>query len=315
MVIGMIMAGLLIGSLMLDNISSLVSGLDTDPIEGTDGDDVLTGSEGNDLLIGHDGDDTLEGNGGNDRLSGGGGSDTLDGGSGNDVLTGSSGSDILDGGEGNDVLSGDSWSDVIYGNTGDDTVNGGGGSDLMHGGQGDDILNGGVGDDIIYGGTGDDTLHGGKGDDELIGANVFSRDFTLEDLVELQQTGDTSALTPAVTIDFTSDNSGADILLGEAGEDFMLLGAGDTATGGADADTFVAYEYPADSTGQSTITDYVDGTDQIQIMHPADEDAPEVTVSSTANGDAVVLLNGEPTVVVTGAGGTLTAGDIGLVAS
>ena len=53
---------------------------------GTDGDDLLTGTEGNDTLRGGAGDDTLNGLGGNDTLSGGLQDDTINGGTGNDLI-------------------------------------------------------------------------------------------------------------------------------------------------------------------------------------------------------------------------------------
>jgi Ca2+-binding RTX toxin-like protein len=44
-------------------------------VEGTDGDDVLTGLGGDDIVSGLAGDDTLEGGTGNDMLTGSGGAD------------------------------------------------------------------------------------------------------------------------------------------------------------------------------------------------------------------------------------------------
>lgn len=310
MFIGLILAGLLVGSLVF---SIGDDGSDNDisqTVDGTEGDDQLDGTEGNDLITGQEGNDVLNGEAGNDTLVGGTGSDTLNGGDGNDILKGGDQRDVLDGGAGNDRLAGGAWRDVLYGGDGNDVLNGGDAGDALHGGDGNDTIYGKSGDDLLIGGSGTDTLNGGDGDDELVGANILSRDLTVEDLIALRNDNDITGLDPVATFDLTSDDSGADILLGGAGEDYMLLGAGDTATGGAGEDYFVAYEYPADSTGLSTITDYVDGTDHIEIMHTNVTVAPVVTVASNANGDAVVSLNGEPTVIVTGAGGTLTAANV-----
>ena len=51
-----------------------------DRLRGTSGDDVICGLEGNDMIIGRSGDDLLLGGPGNDRLIGGPGDDDLDGG-------------------------------------------------------------------------------------------------------------------------------------------------------------------------------------------------------------------------------------------
>ena len=80
-------------------LGDLISGY-----HGTENDDWMSASNGNDT--------TLYGDGGNDNISGNNGSDTLYGGSGNDTLNGDENADMLDGGEGTDFL---------YGGNGDDT--------------------------------------------------------------------------------------------------------------------------------------------------------------------------------------------------
>jgi predicted extracellular nuclease len=82
-------------------------------ITGTDGDDVLTGTDEIDVIMGLGGGDTITGgNGadvvcggvGDDHLAGGNGDDVLSGGFGDDGLTGENGADELIGGPGTDVL-------------------------------------------------------------------------------------------------------------------------------------------------------------------------------------------------------------------
>ncbi|WEK30892.1 MAG: type I secretion C-terminal target domain-containing protein [Candidatus Pseudomonas phytovorans] len=72
-----------------------------------DGNDILSGGNGNDILFGQGGNDTLDGGKGNDILLGGTGNDTLIGGQGDDILIGGSGADTFvwkAGDYGNDVI-------------------------------------------------------------------------------------------------------------------------------------------------------------------------------------------------------------------
>jgi Ca2+-binding RTX toxin-like protein len=71
-------------------------------IEGTSGNDRLTGTVGEDEIRGGRGNDTINGGGGDDRLLGEKGDDVLNGGAGNDRLKGSYGNDLLTGGSGGD---------------------------------------------------------------------------------------------------------------------------------------------------------------------------------------------------------------------
>ncbi|WP_432482463.1 ExeM/NucH family extracellular endonuclease [Kineococcus esterisolvens] len=82
-------------------------------IRGTDGDDVLAGTNqrdvimglgGDDVITGGNGEDVVCGGAGDDRLAGGNGDDTLLGGFGDDRLAGANGADVLVGGPGADVL-------------------------------------------------------------------------------------------------------------------------------------------------------------------------------------------------------------------
>src|SRR5688572_14897358 len=70
---------------------------------------VINGTPGNDLLTGPAGDDELYGLEGNDTLDGGAGTDTLHGGPGNDSLTGAAAST-----GGNSVFFGDEGDDTFF---------------------------------------------------------------------------------------------------------------------------------------------------------------------------------------------------------
>ena len=138
-------------------------------IIGTEGDDVLEGTTGNDVICGMGGDDRIDGKRGNDVIYGGSGNDTLYGRDGDDTIYGGSGDDLILGHRGNDVLYGRLGDDRIYGGGGDDIAAGGKGSDRLHGEADNDILEGNQGNDVIHGGRGDDIIIGGEGDDTIRG--------------------------------------------------------------------------------------------------------------------------------------------------
>ena len=102
--------------------SAIVGTEGNDKLKGSQGNDHIIGLGGNDRLRGHQGDDFLSGGAGRDRLYGGSGNDTLLGGQGNDYLSGGRGNNVLEGGEGNDVLSTRLGSDFLDGGSGHDTA-------------------------------------------------------------------------------------------------------------------------------------------------------------------------------------------------
>jgi len=109
---------------------------------------TIVGTSGNDIISGTKGDDIIDGLGGNDVIKGGKGDDCLTGGAGNDQLKGGWGADEHVGGAGNDS---------IRGGHGNDQLDGGAGDDSLKGGHGDDAMNGGADDDLCAGGHGTDT--------------------------------------------------------------------------------------------------------------------------------------------------------------
>ncbi|MGY1723693.1 ExeM/NucH family extracellular endonuclease [Blastococcus sp. SYSU DS0533] len=88
-------------------------------VVGTDGDDVLPGTNQADVIMGLGGDDVLAGLNGEDVICGGAGDDRLAGGNGEDVLSG---------GFGADELAGDNGADVVVGGPGADRLDQGRGS-------------------------------------------------------------------------------------------------------------------------------------------------------------------------------------------
>lgn len=147
-------------------------------INGTVGNDTLTGSNqdetfssnvGFDTIDGGDGDDTIGGGDNGDNLFGGAGSDVINGGMGLDTIDGGIENDTINGGLGGDTIFGNLGFDEILGNDGNDTINGGDQGDVITGDAGDDFIGGGMGLDTIDGGAGNDTITGGMGNDQLTG--------------------------------------------------------------------------------------------------------------------------------------------------
>lgn len=82
----------------------------------------LKGTNGADVIVGTNAKDEIEGKGGNDVICGGNGNDELEGGSGNDKLFGEAGKDELKGDDGNDTLTGGTEADKFNGGSGKDTA-------------------------------------------------------------------------------------------------------------------------------------------------------------------------------------------------
>jgi Ca2+-binding RTX toxin-like protein len=160
-------------------------------LDGSTGNDTLTGGGAGDVLDGDEGNDRITGRGGNDDLRGDAGDDVLDGGPGADILRGGAGTDVIDysdatgpvevdldgnaddGGPGEgdradaDVerVIGGPFDDRLAAISGTHTLDGGPGNDTLDGGTGDDTLDGGPGDDKLNGEVGSDELNGGDGTD------------------------------------------------------------------------------------------------------------------------------------------------------
>jgi RTX calcium-binding nonapeptide repeat (4 copies) len=92
-------------------------------------DQVLVGTEGDDIIGAGNGGALVFGLGGNDTLTGGNGKDCLVGQAGDDTIVGGNGRDVLLGGDGNDILRGDGENDIIEGGNGRDVLDGGDGED------------------------------------------------------------------------------------------------------------------------------------------------------------------------------------------
>jgi VCBS repeat-containing protein len=99
----------------------------------------IVGTRRKNHLDGTAGDDLIEGRDGNDRLHGKGGVDILQGGKGNDELKDRHGNTLFDGGRGNDRMTGGRDDDFFAGGRGNDRLYLGGGHDVVAFNKGDGV--------------------------------------------------------------------------------------------------------------------------------------------------------------------------------
>ncbi len=173
-------------------------GTDTNYLRYTGGDHVvLGGTNANDILVASIGDDTLYGDGGNDVVEGGFGNDIINAGDGDDIIKDMGGDDNIKAGEGNDVVHAGPGLDLVMGNDGQDFIFLGTdmGSEVFAG-QGDDFIYGNRNAERILGNEGNDwietgTFDGAPGDnfdevfahDEIDGHDVFLGDGGFDEFI------------------------------------------------------------------------------------------------------------------------------------
>ncbi|MEL7035518.1 MAG: DUF4347 domain-containing protein [Cyanobacteria bacterium J06592_8] len=227
-------------------------------IEGTENDDILTGSDiaeqivslgENDEIIALGGDDNAFGNIGNDTIDAGEGNDVVEGGAGEDFVIGSVGSDTLIGGaetdiliggsnlveapdtEGEDLIDGGDGDDSIFGNQGTDTLIGGEGNDEIFSGKDADLASGEAGNDTIFGDLDDDSISGGEGNDFLLGNQG-------NDTISGGEGND--EIFGGQGNDLLFGNEGNDAVYGDLGEDSVYGNEGnDSLFGGDGNDTLI----------------------------------------------------------------------------
>jgi Ca2+-binding RTX toxin-like protein len=265
------------GPVSVDFTAGRTTGWGNDTVTGIEGvfgsryNDVLTGSNADNLLWGMEGDDELRGQSGEnfalyskpvdanlaqgravgegtDRLIGIVG---LVGSSGNDKLTGdakpnvlvggSGGSDVLDGADGPDILVSGGPSTLV-GGPGADQLDGGGASDHLDGGTGEDLLAGRGGDDAIDGGIGlEDTVNylfaAGVHVDLLQGIATGEGTDKLSNIEAVNGSTHDDQLTGDAKANSLSGGDGNDTISGGAGPDYLDGGAGrNVLDGGAGSD-------------------------------------------------------------------------------
>ncbi|MGH6614979.1 beta strand repeat-containing protein [Sphingomonas sp.] len=258
----------------------------------------LTGNEYQQSINGNNAGNVLSGLGGMDYLYGNGGGDTLYGGEGNDVLDGGTGGDRMYGGTGDDsyfiessldrvieldgegldtvfstvsfslvgsgveqlFLSGDAAINAT-GNALNNNMRGNVAANILDGGIGNDQMLGGAGDDIYYVDVAGDTVveQIGDGNDTVLTARTYALGGGQE--IETLATAN-DAGTGFINL---TGNEFANTLRGNAGGNRLdgWLGS-DTLTGLGGADTFV-FDTALGATNVDTITDFVHGTDRIEL--------------------------------------------------
>ncbi|MEO1732663.1 MAG: calcium-binding protein [Pseudomonadota bacterium] len=209
---------------------------------------------------------------------------------------GDDGDDDLVGTDGMDALFGEGGDDLLAGEGGDDRLFGSDGVDAGLGGSGDDLVRGGADDDLLIGGEGSDDLRGDTGDDVLFSAEIVDETA----LLAILDGSDTT--TPIEdTVDLTGEtNAAADTVNGGFGDDLLVLGAGDQATGGDGNDEYQLGSWiePGDP---ATITDFNIDEDVIIYFFEGNT-APAISVVSDDDGTATVFADGEPFLIVPNAG-------------
>lgn len=279
-------------------------------IDGSEGNDVIHGGDGDDNLRGWEGDDVIYGGAGNDRILGQYGNDVLYGGAGDDVMFGGTGSDVLYGGDGNDYLDvstgggnagelgglafGDAGDDIVYGGDGIDQLYGGEGNDKLSSSDGNDYLFGGDGNDVLDAGLGDDNAWGGAGNDIIYGSGGYNSLYGQGGNDQLYGTGyldggdGNDIIDAGSSGDYLHGGAGDDILNGGGGNDTIEGGVGsDFMIGGAGRDTFVFTELPGRYYGdRDVIADFDDGLagDRIDLRQIFDK---HTTFTGTTANQAV----------------------------
>ncbi len=251
------------------NFEDIFTGVGSDTITGTDGDNLIVSGAGSDVIYAGAGNDTILAEWGNDTVFAGAGADHVNGGSGNDTIitsgkdfaAGESGDDTviissglpsyIRGGEGVDTIDA-SASDFdftidlydgylesnlfifdgfenLFTGSGDDVLSGTDVDNRIGGGAGDDQIFGRGGDDSLFGEDGDDILFGEDGNDTLEGGNGNDRLFGGKGNDEISGGEGDDVIVGKAGNDNLVGDGGNDIILGNFGNDFLTGGAGDDA--------------------------------------------------------------------------------------
>ncbi|HNY64459.1 MAG TPA: calcium-binding protein [Deltaproteobacteria bacterium] len=245
---------------------------------------LLQGTPGNDLISGYASPDVADGFAGNDTIFGNGGSDTLRGGDGDDVLSGGQGNDVLQGDAGNDtyLFGAQDGQDTIANNepsqSGFDVL-------LLDSGispdmvtlerSSDDLvlkLNGTAAQALILNYFAHDGTNG-SAVDEIRFANGTTWDVNTVRSMVVQSTAGDDLISGSSAPDIIDGLAGNDTILGNGGNDHLIGGAGDDFLSGGEGDDSLSGS-PGNDTldggpGADTMTGGI-GNDVYLLDSPAD---------------------------------------------
>jgi trimeric autotransporter adhesin len=298
-------------------------------LQGTDGDDILTGINsttaeiayaggGNDSISSSGGNDTIFGEAGNDTLNGGAGSDSMMGGTGDDSYVVDLATDLVIEavGEGSDSVT-SSISLVLAANVENLTLSGTSGlsgtgnalANVLTGNGGANVLSGLDGSDTLIGGGGNDTYDvdnigdvvtelAGGGTDLIRASLSWTLGIEVENLTLMGTTnlsGTGNALANRLT-----GNAGANALSGGDGNDTLDAGTGnDTLNGGLGNDSMIGGAgddlFIVDAASDIVSEASASGNDTVQASVTytlaANVETLELTGSAAINGTGNTLAN------------------------
>ena len=287
--------------------NSLIGNASNNSLDGAAGDDTLLGGDGNDTLLGGEGNDYLDGQAANNSLIGGAGNDTY-------VINGEADVIVEDtlpiggtdsvlanlnyalqeglehlklngnlnltgwGNSADNSLTGNSGNNNLIGYEGKDTLDGQGGSDTMAGGSDNDFY--------VVDNTGDViTENLGQGFDTVLSSIDWTLGANFENLI-LTGTGNGTGNTLDNRID-GSQNSTANSLTGNNGNDTFVVDGSDTVIGGSGTD-LVESRFSVDLTNTRFTS-----VENILLTGTANIDATGNALSNTITGNSGDnILNG-----------------------
>ena len=202
-------------------------------------------------------------------------------------LVGGAGDDVLIGGVGDNKLSGGAGDDILLAGTEPDTYDASGSDDYSYSGSyytysyeytwtdhettAWQELSGGIGDDVLIGGLGSNELSGGDGADVLVGGTLFNTESEQYNYSEYYYESSGSVIYDFAGSTRTYDQrwaenelfggAGSDLLIGGAGENLLDGGAGDDVVIGGTGElntSAQSWTFDADGSPVSSWSNYAE---------------------------------------------------------
>ncbi|MDY0328369.1 MAG: hypothetical protein RBR07_08990, partial [Arcobacteraceae bacterium] len=278
-------------------------------VEGSQGNDIITGNSGNNTLIGGEGNDTLNGYAGNNLLIGGDSTngDWADYSNRQQIkLDLSSGLSTVDSNSSGNFEPTDDIDTLIgieniYGSNldtyADDTIVGNDYSNTIFGQKGDDTIDGGRGDDYLDGGDGSDTVSfasvtGVSG----IKVNIGASDIIIgSDTIEANTSYRNTNISEVYNFENIQGSTNSDILIGSNTSNEIYGGDGNDTIYGGEGDNYLFGEAGADTFLMGGF--FGSGSDYINSVDGG-SGADVLDYSRVTTGAISVTLDGEEEVKV-----------------